>query len=153
MVKEKMLDVKCSICGKNMKMPASFTKNEIDFSHIPHICSDCADKMGDTLGNKKMKSFMEDVKREMETMDKKNEIAEKIAEEITNENIVSLLNELEDADASEEDKIKESFFRGAWTALFLIGNHHKPDFLEEEAKHIRDFNEKAKEREKNYQKK
>ena len=111
------------------------------------------EKMEDTLGNKRMKNFMEDVKREMEIMDKKNEIVEKIAEEITNENVNSLLNELEDADASEEDKIKESFFRGAWTALFIIGNHHKPDFLEEEAKYIRDFHEKTKEREKNYQNK
>ena len=100
-----------------------------------------------------MKGFMEDVNKQMEKMGENNEIAEEIAEEITNANIDSLLDELDDADAfdvsevSEEDKIKEAFYRGAWMILFLIGNNHEPGFLEKEAKSIRDFHEKIKERE------
>ena len=51
------------------------------------------------------------------------------------------------SDASEEDKIKETFYRGAWMTLFLIGNNHEPGFLEKEAGSIKDFHEKMKERE------
>ena len=50
-------------------------------------------------------------------------------------------------DASEEDKIKEAFYRGVWMTLFLIANNHEPGFLEKESEAIRDFHEKMKERE------
>jgi hypothetical protein len=148
---EKMIDVKCSVCSKDMQMPASFIEKGkekgIDATNIPHICSDCTDKMGDELGDKRMKNFVKDVNKQMEKLGKNNEVAEKLAEEITNEHIGFLLDELEDADASEEDKIKESFYRGVWTSLFLIANNHEPGFLDKEAKGIRDFHEKMKERE------
>src|SRR3990167_5414004 len=99
---EKMIDVKCSVCGRDMQMPASFMEKEkeINAMHIPHICSNCTDKMGDVLGDKKMKGFMEEVNKQMEKMGKNNEIAEELAEEITNGNIDSLIDELEDSDAS-----------------------------------------------------
>jgi len=149
-----MLDVNCTFCGKDMKMPTSFIKSEkIDVNKLPHVCSDCTGRLGKTLGNKKMEDFMEDVKKEMKKMDKNNEISEKLAEEITNENISSLLEELKDIDDSEENKISESFFRGAWTVLFLMGNNHGSKFLKEEAEYIRDFHKKSREREKDYQKK
>lgn len=148
---EKMIDVKCSVCGRDMQMPASFVdkgkERGIDAYHMPHICAYCTDKMGDVLGDKKMKGFMEDVNKQMEKMGKNNEIAEEIAEEITNANINALLDELDEKDASEKDKIKEAFYRGAWTTLFLIGNNHEPGFLEKEAESIKDFHEKMKERE------
>src|SRR3989344_810195 len=148
---EKMIDVRCSVCGRDIQMPASFLEKGkergIDAHHIPHICSNCTDKMGDVLGNEKMKGFMEDINKQMEKMGKNNEIAEKIAEEITNGNINSLLNELEGADPSEEDKIKEAFYRGVWMTLFLIGNNHEDGFLEKEAESIREFHEKMKKRE------
>lgn len=136
---------------KDMQMPASFVEKgkerDIDAIKIPHICSNCTDKMGEVLGGKKMKGFMEDVNKQMEKMGKNNEIAEKLAEEITYENIDALLDELKDSDASEEDKIKEAFYRGAWMTLFLIGNNHEPGFLEKEADSIKDFHEKMKKRE------
>ncbi len=148
---EKMTDVKCSVCGKDMQMPASFIekgkKRGIDAIHISHICSNCTDKMGDFLGNEKMRGFMKDVNKQMEKMGRNNEIAEKIAEEITNENIDALFEELEEANASEEGKIKEAFYRGVWMTLFLIGNNHEVGFLEKEAEGIKDFHEKMKERE------
>jgi len=83
----------------------------------------------------------------MEKMGKNNEIAEELAEEITNANVGALLNELEGKDASEEDKIKESFYRGVWMTLFLIANNHEPGFLDKESEAIKDFHEKMKERE------
>ena len=148
---EKMIDVKCSVCMKDMQMPESFLKTGekrgIDAMKMPHICSDCTDKMGDALGDKKMGSFMKDVNEQMEKMGKNNEIAEKLAEEITYENIDALISELDESDASEKDKIKEAFYRGAWMTLFLIGNNHEPGFLEKEAESIKDFHEKMKERE------
>ena len=146
-----MIDVKCSVCGKEMQMPASFIKTGkergIDAMHMPHICSNCTDEMGDVLGDKKMQSFIEDVNKQMEKMGKNNEIAEELAEEITNRNIDALIDELKESDASNDDKIKEAFYRGAWMILFLIGNNHEPGFLEKEAKSIRDFHEKMKEKE------
>lgn len=148
---EKMIDVKCSVCGRDMQMLASFVEKGkergIDAYHMPHICSNCTDKMGNVLGDKKMKSFMGEVNKQMEKIGENNEIAEEIAEEITNANIDALLNELDGADASEKDKIKEAFYRGAWMTLFLIGNNHEPGFLEKEAESIKDFHEKMKERE------
>ena len=136
---------------KDMQMPESFLKagekRGIDAMKMPHICSDCTDKMGDALGDKKMGSFMKDVNEQMEKMGKNNEIAEKLAEEITYENIDALISELDESDASEKDKIKEAFYRGAWMTLFLIGNNHEPGFLEKEAESIKDFHEKMKERE------
>lgn len=148
---EKMIDVKCSVCMKNMQMPESFLKagkeKGIDAMKMPHICSNCTGNMGDVLGDKKMKGFMEDVNKQMEKMVENNAIAKEIAEEITNENIGALLDELEDADASEEDKIKEAFYRGAWMTLFLIGNNHELGFLEKEAEGIKDFHKHMKERE------
>jgi len=149
---EKMIDVTCSVCGRDMQMPASFVEKGKERSiyamHMPHICSNCTDKMGDVLGNNKMKSFINDVNQQMEKMGKNNDIAEKLAEEITNDNIDALLDELEDSDVSGEDKIKEAFYRGAWMTLFLIGNNHERGFLEKEAESIRDFHAKMKEREK-----
>ncbi len=145
---EKMIDVKCSVCMRDMQMPVSFLKagkeKGIDAMHMPHICSDCTDKKGDVLGDEKMESFMEDVNKQMGKMEEINEIAEEIAEEITNANIDVLLDELEDADASEEDKIKEAFYRGAWMTLFLIGNNHEPGFLEKEVEGIKDFHKHMK---------
>jgi len=67
---EKMIDVKCSVCMKDMQMSESFLKagkeRGIDAMHMPHICSDCTDKMGDVLGDKKRKGFVR-VKKFMET--------------------------------------------------------------------------------------
>jgi len=44
-------------------MPASFVetgkKRGIDAINMPHICFDCTDKMGDVLGDEKMKRFMQ----------------------------------------------------------------------------------------------
>ena len=57
------------------------------------------------------------------------------------------MNELDESDAPEEQKIREAFYRGVWTTLFLIANNHEPGFLEKEVKAIRDFHEKIKERE------
>jgi len=148
---EKMIDVKCSVCNKNMQMPESFLKagekRGIDAMNMPHICSDCTDNVGDELGGEKMKGFMEEVNMQMEKMGKNNEIAEELAEEITNKNIDSLMSELKKGDASEEDKIKESFYRGVWMTLFLIANNHDSGFLEKESEAIRDFQEKMMERE------
>ena len=147
---EKIVDAKCSICMKDMQMPESFLKagkkRGIDAMKMPHICSDCTDKIGDVLGDKKMKGFMEDVNQQLDKMGKNNEIAEKMAKEITNENIDALISELDESDAPEDDKLKEAFYRGAWMALFLIGNNHELDFLEKEAVAIKDFHEKMKER-------
>ena len=147
---EKMIDVKCSVCMKDMQMPESFLKagekRGIDAMKMPHICSDCTDKMGDALGDKKMGAFMKDVNQQMEKMGKNNELAEELAEEITHSNIDALMAELDDPDASEEDKIKEAFYRGAWMTLFLIGNNHEPGFLEKEAEGIKDFHKHMKER-------
>ncbi|MEK6974552.1 MAG: hypothetical protein AABW41_04935 [Nanoarchaeota archaeon] len=147
---EKMIDAKCSVCNKNMQMPASFLKDIPDgkVKSIPHICNGCLERVGEHLGDDKIKNFFDDVDREMEKMDKYNEMAEKLAEEITNENISSLIDELKDADASEEDKIKESFFRGSWISLFIIANNHEPGFLDKEAKHVKDFHEKTRKRKK-----
>lgn len=117
----------------------------VDAMHIPHICSDCTDKVGDVLGDDKMREFMKDVNKQMEKAGKNNEIAEKIAEEITNSNIDSLLNGLECAEVSEEDKIKEAFYRGAWMILFSIGDNHQHGFLKKEAEIIKDFHEHMKE--------
>lgn len=86
-----------------------------------------------------MNGFMEDVNKQMKKMGENDAISEEIAEEITNENIGALLNELEDADVSEEDKIKEAFYRGAGMTLFLIGNNHEPGFLEKELKVLKIF--------------
>src|SRR3989344_5086255 len=148
---EKMIDVKCSVCMKEMEMPESFLKagkeKGVDAMKMHHICSDCTGKMGDVLGDKKMKGFMDDVNKQMEKMGKNNEIAEKLAEEISYENIDALIAELDASDASEKDKIKEAFYRGAWMTLFLIGNNHEPGFLEKEAESIKDFHEKMRERE------
>ncbi|MEK6895660.1 MAG: hypothetical protein AABX48_04015, partial [Nanoarchaeota archaeon] len=148
---EKMIDVKCSVCGKDMQMPESFLKagkkKGIDAMRMPHICSDCTDKMGDSLGDEKMGAFMKDVNQQMEKMGENNAIAEELAEEITYSNIDALISELDESDASEEDKIKEAFYRGAWMTLFLIGNNHEPGFLEKEAESIKDFHKKMKERE------
>lgn len=153
MTKEKMIDVKCSACGKDMQMPASFIEKGkekgIDSYKIPHICADCTDKMGDVLGDEKMKGFMEDINKQMEKMGKNNELAEQIAEEITNSNIDSLFKELKESKISEKDKVMEAFYRGAWMTLFLIGNNHESDFLKREAELIRDFHKKMEEREKN----
>ncbi len=86
-----MIDVKCSVCSKNMQMPESFLKagkkRGIDAMHMPHICSNCTDKMGDELGGEKMKGFMEDVNEQMKKVGKNNEIDEELAEEITIANI------------------------------------------------------------------
>lgn len=146
-----MIDVKCYVCMKDMEMPVSFLKEGkkrgIDAIKMPHICSNCTDKMGDALGDEKMGEFMKDVNKQMEKMGENNTIAEELAEEITHGNIDALMAELEESDVSEEDKIKEAFYRGAWMTLFLIGNHHGPGFLEKEAEHIRDFHEKMRERE------
>ena len=148
---EKMVDVKCSVCNSDMQMPASFVetgeKRGIDTMLIPHICSNCVDKMGDFLGDGKMKGFVEDVNKQMEKMGKNNEIAEDLAEKITSWNIDSLMKELRGTGVSEEDKIKEAFYRGVWMTLFLIGNNHESDFLEKEIKSIEEFHEKMKERE------
>jgi len=145
-----MIDVKCSVCSKNMQMPESFLKagkkRGIDAMHMPHICSDCTDKMEGALGDEKIGAFMKDVNKQMEKMGKNNETAEELAEEITQGNIDALMAELDESDASEEDKIKEAFSRGVWMTLFLIANNHEPGFLEKEAKAIRDFHEKIKER-------
>ncbi|MFH1802231.1 MAG: hypothetical protein ABH864_02145 [archaeon] len=134
---EKMVNVKCSVCMKDMEMPVSFLKEGkkkgIDAMKMPHICSDCTDKMGDALGDEKMGVFMKDVNKQMDKMGENNAIAEGLAEEITYGNIDSLMSELDKSDASEEDKIKEAFYRGAWMTLFLIGNNHEPEFLEKEA--------------------
>ncbi len=147
---EKMIDVKCSVCGRDMEMPASFVdkgkERGIDAMHMPHICSHCTGKMGDVLGDKKIRGFMEDVNKQMEKMGKNNEVAEELAEEITKGNVDALMVELEESDASEEDKIKEAFYGGAWMTLFLIGNNHEPGFLEKEAESIKEFHEKMKER-------
>ena len=144
---EKMIDVKCSVCMKGMQMPESFLKagkeRGVDAMKMPHICSDCTEKAGDVFGDKKMKGFIEDVNKQMDKMGKSNEIAEKLAEEITYGNIDALIAELNESDASEEDKIKEAFYRGVWMTLFLIGNNHELGFLEKEAENIRDFNEKV----------
>ena len=148
---EKMIDVKCSVCMKDMQMPESFLKagekKGIDAMKMPHICSDCTDKMGDALGDGKMGAFMKDVNQQMEKMGKNNAVAEELAEEITHSNINALMDELDESDASEEDKIKEAFYRGAWMTLFLIGNNHEPGFLEKEAKDIKEFHKHMKERE------
>ena len=137
---------------KDMQMPESFLKagekRGIDAINMPHICSDCTDKMGDELGGEKIKGFIGEVNMQMEKMGKNNEIAEELAEEITNANVGALLDELDGEDASEEDKIKESFYRGVWMTLFLIANNHDPGFLEKEAEAIRDFQEKMMEKEK-----
>ena len=147
---EKMIDVKCSACGRNMQMPLSFIKDGkekgIDAYNIPHICSTCTDKIGEDLGGGGMKGFMEEVNKQMEKMGKNNKIAEELAEEITNGNIDALIAELDESNVSKEDKIKEAFYRGAWITLFLIGNNHEPGFLEKEAEHIKDFQEKMNER-------
>ena len=147
---EKMIDVKCSVCNRDMKMPVSFLKKIPDgkADSIPHICDECIEKVSEDLGGKKMKNFIDDINKQMEKLGKNNEIAEKLAEEITNENSDSLLDELNNIDSSEEDKIKESFFRGVWMTLFLIGNNHEKGFLDKEAEAIRDFHEKMREREK-----
>lgn len=148
---EKMVNVKCGVCMKDMQMPMSFLEagkeRGIDAIPLPHICSDCTGNTGDVLGDKKIKGFMEDVNKQMEKMGKNNAIAEEIAEEITNANINSLLDELTDSNAPEEDKLKEAFYRGAWMALFLIGNNHEQGFLKREAKAIKDFHKHMKERE------
>src|SRR3989344_2056164 len=146
-----MIDAKCSVCGRDMQMPASFVEKvkekDISNMHLQHVCSNCTDKMGEVLEDNKMKSFINDVNQQMEKMGKNNDVAEKLAEEITNGNINALLDELEDSDASEEDKIKEAFYRGVWMTLFLIGNNHESGFLEKEAESIREFHEKMKKRE------
>ncbi len=151
MPKEIMIDVKCSVCMKDMQMPKSFlekVKGKVtNPNSMPHICSDCTEK-GDFLGEKKMKNFMKDVKKQMNKLGKNNELAEELAEEITNGNIEALLDELDNGDASEKEKITEAFFRGSWLTLFMIANNHEPGFLEEEATAVRDFHEKMKEREK-----
>jgi len=148
---EEMINVKCSFCNKDMQMPESFLKagkdRGVDAMHMPHVCSDCTGKMGDVLGENKMKGFMEDVNKQMEKMGKNNEIAEKLAEEITCGNIDALIAELDESDVSEEDKIKEAFYRGTWMTLFLIGNNHELGFLEKEAESIKDFHASIKERE------
>lgn len=149
--KEKMLNVRCSVCMGDVQMPESFLKagekRGIDAMNMPHICSDCTDKVGDELGGEKMGAFMKDVNKQMEKMGENNEIAEELAEEITHGNIDALMSELKDSDASEEDKIKEAFYRGAWMTLFLMGNHHGLGFLEKEAEAIKDFHEKMRGRE------
>src|SRR3989344_7809882 len=95
---EKMVDVKCSVCMKDMQMPESFLKagekRGIDAMKMPHICSDCTDKIGDTLGGEKIGAYMKDISGEIEKMGKNNTIAEKIAEDITNGNISALIAEL-----------------------------------------------------------
>mgnify|MGYP001598833992 CR=1 FL=1 len=148
---EKMIDVKCSVCMKDMQMPESFLKagkkRGIDAMKMPHICSDCTDKMGDALGNEKMGAFMKDVNKQMEKMGENNAIAEELAEEITHSNIDALISELDESGASEKDKIKEAFYRGAWMTLFLIGNNHDLGFLEKEAESIKNFHKQMKERE------
>ena len=83
---EKMANVKCSVCMKDMQMPESFLKASkkrgIDAMKMPHICSDCTGKMEDALGDEKMGGFMKDVNKQMEKMGKNNEIAEELAEEL-----------------------------------------------------------------------
>ncbi len=69
MTKEKMIDVKCSVCMNDMHMPASFVEKGkekgIDAMHRPHICSNCTNKMGEALGDEKMGAFMKDVNTEI----------------------------------------------------------------------------------------
>ena len=144
-----MIDVKCSVCNKDMQMPVGFLKKIPDgkSENIPHICSDCTNNMGEILGDENMKNFSKEINEQLEKLGKKGKIADKIAEEITDNHIDVLLNELEGADSSEEDKIAESFFRGAWTALFIMANNHDQGFLEKEAEGIRDFHKKMMKRE------
>ena len=80
--KEKPIDVKCSVCSKDMQMPESFLKagkkRGIDAMHMPHICSNCTDKIGDSLGDEKMGAFMKDVNKQMDKMGENNAIAEEL---------------------------------------------------------------------------
>src|SRR3989338_7773842 len=124
---DKTIDVKCSICNANMQMPVSFLEKIPDkkAENIPHICSDCTERMGEYSGDNKIGNFIEEINKQMEKLGKNNKIAEQIAEEIT------------------EEKISESFYRGAWTTLFLIANSHGPKFLKKEAKKITDFHKKT----------
>ncbi|HLD14976.1 MAG TPA: hypothetical protein VJB94_00140 [Candidatus Nanoarchaeia archaeon] len=142
---DKTIDVKCSICNANMQMPVSFLEKIPDkkAENIPHICSDCTERMGEYSGDNKIGNFIEEINKQMEKLGKNNKIAEQIAEEITEENIWSLLQELKKTNASEKEKITESFYRGAWTTLFLIANSHGPKFLKKEAKKITDFHKKT----------
>lgn len=144
--KEEMINVKCSLCKNDMEMPKSFLEKGINLEEINHICDECADKS--IWGDEKMKGFLEDVKGEMSKLDKNNQIAEDIADEITESSCQSLLAELIEQKLQEEELILESFYRGAWTALFIVGNNHEDGFLEKEAERIRDFNKKMREREK-----
>ncbi len=138
---KEMIDVKCSICDCDMQMPASFLKFG-GRNGIPHICSVCVTKADQVFKEKNMKNIFTEINTQMKKMDKNNDIAEKLAEEITNIHLDLLVDELKSVKAKKEDVIAESFFRGVWTTLFLLGNHHEEGFLEQEAKKIRNFHKK-----------
>ena len=90
-----------------------------------------------------LKEFANDIQKQIEKMDEINEISEKIAEEIANNNSVAILKELmPQNDVSKKEIILESFFRGAWTTLFVMANNHEKGFLENEFKGIKDFHDK-----------
>jgi len=95
-----------------------------------------------------LKEFAKDIQQQMEKMNEINEISEKIAGEITNINSVAILKELmPQNDISKKEMILESFFRGAWTTLFVMANNHEKGFLENEFKGIKDFHDKMYKRE------
>ncbi len=138
---EEMTSVKCSICNKNMDMPKSFLK--YNKKPIEHICANCSEKLASMGGKDKLTSFLSDVQKQMTKMDENNQLAEKIAEYITNKNSKSLLDELmPQKNIKKEELILESFFRGVWTTLFVMANGNEKGFLEKEAKKIKDFHEK-----------
>lgn len=137
-----MTEVTCIICRRKMDMPKSFLSKGIDMNKINHICGKCSQNMTKSP-NTPISGFLSDVHEQMKKMDVNNELAEKIAEELTNNNSEELIDELKNAKkASQEEIIRESFFRGAWMALFLIGNSHEENFLKKEAEKIREFQEK-----------
>lgn len=146
----KMIDVKCSLCNKVMPTPASLFKNMANAKDITHLCSDCTSvkNRAKNLLDGKLESFIDAVNKQIEKLDKNNEIAEKLAKKITDSNAKALLDEFKFLkDISNEELILESFFRGAWTALFTLASNRKKGFLEKEAKKINDFYKKCIKRE------
>jgi hypothetical protein len=98
--------------------------------------------------NEQVFEFIQDVEKKVEDLDESNEVAEDIAKEIFENNIDSLKKELLQQKELYKDKaIEESFFRGIWIAYFLLGNSKGKDFLLEEYKNIKEFNNKMRERE------
>lgn len=142
-----MINVKCSLCNSNMEMPKSFLSKGIHPDKINHMCSKCAER-GD-FDDDKMSKFTKEINEQMKKMNENNMVAEEIAEAITDSNCQSLVAELSEQKLEKEELILESFFRGAWTALFMIGNNNGSNFLKEEAKKIEDFHQKMQERENN----